>query len=86
METVLKKALNIEDLRLMSKKRLTRALFEFIDRGSEDDIALKNNKVALERIKLLPRVLEDVSERTAQTKLFGKTIESPLVIGPTGPA
>ena len=43
METVLKKALNIEDLRLMSKKRLTRALFEFIDRGSEDDIALKNN-------------------------------------------
>src|SRR5215212_4643299 len=47
------KALNIEDLRQMARRRLTRALFEFIDRGSEDEVGLRHNREALERIKLL---------------------------------
>ena len=34
-------ALNIEDLRVLAKKRLTKGLFEFCDRGSEDDVALR---------------------------------------------
>ena len=80
------KALNIEDLRQMARRRLTKALFEFIDRGSEDDIALRHNRAALERIKLLPRVLNDVSSRDPAITLFGKPQALPLVIGPTGPA
>jgi isopentenyl diphosphate isomerase/L-lactate dehydrogenase-like FMN-dependent dehydrogenase len=79
------KALNIEDLRLMARRRLTKALFEFCDRGSEDDIALRHNRVALERIKLMPRVLNDVSGRDPAITLFGKPQALPLVIGPTGP-
>ena len=80
------KALNIEDLRRMARRRLTKALFEFIDRGSEDDIALRHNRAALERIKLMPRVLNDTSRRDPATTLFGKPQALPLVIGPTGPA
>jgi isopentenyl diphosphate isomerase/L-lactate dehydrogenase-like FMN-dependent dehydrogenase len=81
-----RKALNIEDLRRMARRRLTKALFEFIDRGSEDDIALRHNRAALERIKLLPRVLNDTSHRDPAISLFGKPQSLPLVIGPTGPA
>ena len=81
-----RKALNIEDLRRMARRRLTKALFEFIDRGSEDDIALRHNRAALERIKLLPRVLNDTSGRDPAITLFGKPQALPLVIGPTGPA
>lgn len=80
------KALNIEDLRQMARRRLTRALFEFIDRGSEDDVALRHNRDAIERIKLRPRVLNDVSARDPAITLFGKRQAMPIVIGPTGPA
>ena len=79
-------ALNIEDLRKLAKKRLTKGLFEFVDRGSEDDVALRHNRAALERIKLRSRVLNDTSERHTRSTIFGESVDMPLVIGPTGPA
>jgi isopentenyl diphosphate isomerase/L-lactate dehydrogenase-like FMN-dependent dehydrogenase len=78
-------ALNIEDLRKLAKKRLTKGLFEFVDRGSEDDVALRHNRAALERIKLRSRVLNDTSERHTRSTIFGESVDMPLVIGPTGP-
>jgi isopentenyl diphosphate isomerase/L-lactate dehydrogenase-like FMN-dependent dehydrogenase len=86
MTELSRRALNIEDLRRMARRRLTRGLFEFIDRGSEDDVALRNNREALERIKLRSRVLNDVSARDPAITLFGTRHASPVVIGPTGPA
>lgn len=86
MTDLSRKALNIEDLRQMARRRLTKAIFQFIDRGSEDDIALLHNREALERIKLVSRVLNDTSSRDPAITLFGKPQASPLVIGPTGPA
>ncbi|MBO6782068.1 MAG: alpha-hydroxy-acid oxidizing protein [Alphaproteobacteria bacterium] len=80
------KALNIEDLRRMAKRRLTRGLFEFCDRGSEDDVALRHNREALERIKLRSRVLNDTSSRHTGSEIFGTPVDMPVVIGPTGPA
>ena len=81
-----KKALNIEDLRRMAKRRLTKGLFDFIDRGSEDDVALRHNRAALERIKLRSRVLTDTSARDPKSTLLGKPVGMPVAIGPTGPA
>ncbi|MCC7347408.1 MAG: alpha-hydroxy-acid oxidizing protein, partial [Variibacter sp.] len=86
MADLSRKALNIEDLRQMARRRASWALFGFIDHGSEDDIALRHNRHALERIKLRPRVLNDVSGRDPAITLFGKKHALPLVIGPTGPA
>ena len=86
MKDLNRKALNIEDLRRMARRRLTRALFEFCDRGSEDEVAMRDNRAALERIKLLPRVLNDVSDRDTGITLFGKRQALPLLIAPTGPA
>ena len=79
-------ALDIEDLRLMARRRLPRSLFDFIDHGSEDDVALRNNRAAIERIKLRTRILNDVSARDPATTLLGQPQKLPLVIGPTGPA
>lgn len=84
--TSIASALNIEDLRKIAKRRLTRGLFEFVDRGSEDDVALRHNRAALEAIKLRSRVLNDTSERHTQSSIFGAPVDMPLVIGPTGPA
>ena len=81
-----RKALNISDLREMARRRLTRGLFDFCDKGSEDQVGMRDNRVALDRIKLMPRILRDVSPRDPGITLFGKCHDLPLLIGPTGPA
>jgi (S)-mandelate dehydrogenase len=77
---------NIFDLRDMAKRRLPKWLFEFVDRGTEDEVALRNNRDAFERIKLRPRTLVDVSERKLDTVVFGKSHSMPIGIAPTGSA
>jgi len=79
-------AYNIYDLRDLAKKRLPRLIFEFVDRGTEDEVALANNRAAFDRIKLKPRSLIDVSKRSQETTLFGKKQKMPIAIAPTGAA
>ncbi len=86
MTDLARKALNIEDLRILAKRRLTKALFDFCDKGSEDQVAMRANRAALDRIKLMPRVLRNTSKRHAGIELLGKQHDLPLLIGPTGPA
>ena len=79
-------AQNIFDLRDIAKRRLPRWLFEFVDRGTEDEVALRNNREVFERIKLRPRMLVDVSGRKLDTTVFGKVHKMPIGIAPTGSA
>ena len=82
----LEDALNVHDLRRMAQQRLPKWLFEFVDRGTEDEVALRNNRAAFERIKLKTQVLCDVSKRNQQIELFGNTHDMPIGIAPTGAA
>lgn len=79
-------AANIDDLRVQAKKRLPRSFFEYLDRGTEDEVALANNRAALQRIQLNARVLVDVTQRSQHIELFGKRQEMPVIISPTGVA
>jgi len=77
-------AVNIEDLRLLAKRRLPRAIFDFFDGGAEDETTLRENRAAFERVRLLPKVLVDVSKVETNIDLFGKPSSLPLAIAPTG--
>jgi isopentenyl diphosphate isomerase/L-lactate dehydrogenase-like FMN-dependent dehydrogenase len=77
-------AYNIFDLREIAKQRLPKGLFEFVDRGTEDEVSLKNNRAVFERIRLKPRTLVDVSTRNQGVTLFGKQHKMPILIAPTG--
>ncbi len=79
-------AYNIADLREMARRRLPKGIFEFVDRGAEDEVTLRNNRAAIERIKLKPRVLADVSQRNQEITLFGHRQKMPIAIAPTGAA
>jgi isopentenyl diphosphate isomerase/L-lactate dehydrogenase-like FMN-dependent dehydrogenase len=74
------------DLREAAKRRLPRGLFEFMDRGNDDEVAMRDNRTELERIKLSPRVLIDVRERSQKISLFGKPQQMPVIVAPTGSA
>jgi (S)-mandelate dehydrogenase len=77
---------NIADLRAVAKRRLPKGVFEYVDKGTEDQIALDNNRRTLDEIKLMQRVLTDVSDVSTDTTLFGKRTAMPLIIAPTGVA
>ena len=79
-------AYNIEDLRQLAKKRLPRGMFEYIDRGAEDQIALRHNRDVYRSLKIKNRVLIDVSKRSTATEIFGKRLAMPYGISPTASA
>lgn len=75
---------NIADLREVARRRLPKGVFEYVDKGTEDMVALGNNRRAFEDLKLLNRVLVDVSDVKMDTTIFGKPAALPMVIAPTG--
>lgn len=75
-------ALNYHDLRRAAKRRLPRGVFEYIDRGSEDETALKQTREAFESRRIAPRALV-VGERSTKLSLFGEDYELPIVAAPT---
>jgi isopentenyl diphosphate isomerase/L-lactate dehydrogenase-like FMN-dependent dehydrogenase len=77
---------NINDLREIAVRRVPVGLFEFVDRGTEDEVALRNNRAVFEGIKLKPRTLVDVSGRSQEITLFGEKYRMPIAIAPTGTA
>ncbi|HEU4922917.1 MAG TPA: alpha-hydroxy-acid oxidizing protein, partial [Burkholderiales bacterium] len=80
----LARAVNIEDLRVLAKRRLPRAIFDFFDGGAEDEVTLRENRAAFERVKLLPKVLVNVAEVDTTTPILGALSKLPLAISATG--
>ena len=77
-------ALTINDLRATARRRIPRALFDYIDRGSYDEVTLAANRSAFDRYALRQRVLVDVSHRDLASQMLGESISLPLAFGPTG--
>ena len=86
MKDISQRAYNIADLREIAQRRLPKGLFEFVDRGTEDEVSLRRNRAVFESIKLIPRTLVDVSGRSQAITLFGHELKMPIAIAPTGSA
>jgi len=80
------KAYNIFDLRDIALKRVPKGMFEFVDRGTEDEVSLRNNRAVFDRLRFRTRTMVDVSQRHQDTEVFGVKHKMPLVIAPTGTA
>jgi L-lactate dehydrogenase (cytochrome)/(S)-mandelate dehydrogenase len=80
----LKRAINIDDLRKLAKRRLPRIAFDFIEGGLEDERGIARNESGFARFDLVPRYGVDVSACDQSTTLFGRTYSGPVGIAPTG--
>ena len=78
------RAANIDDLRLIAKRRLPGGIFDYIDGGAEDEVSLHRNRDAYQRYEFVPRILRDVSNIDTSTTFLGRTLPSPLIFSPTG--
>jgi L-lactate dehydrogenase (cytochrome)/(S)-mandelate dehydrogenase len=80
----LDRMVSVEDFRSLARRRLPKSIFEFVDGGAGQELTLKANRADFERIRLLPRVLTDVSRPSLSTSLWSQTLPTPLVISPMG--
>jgi L-lactate dehydrogenase (cytochrome) len=75
---------SIEDLRVLARRRIPRALFDYIDRGSYDELTWNRNRDDLRRIELRQRVMVDVSRLSTGTTVLGEHWNLPVALAPTG--
>ena len=85
-ERILKqRAYSVAAMRELARRRLPRAVFDFVDGGAEDEVTLRANESAFRDIALLPNPLHGASTRDQSIELFGERLPGPVLIGPTGP-
>ncbi len=75
---------NIEDLRRMAQKRVAKAIFDYVDRGSYDEQTLRANRADLEALQFRQRVGIDVDRRSTRTTMAGHDAAMPVAIAPVG--
>ena len=75
---------NIEDLRQMAKKRVAKAVFEYVDHGSYDETTLRANKADLDALKFRQRVGINVETRSTRSTMVGQEVAMPVAIAPVG--
>jgi L-lactate dehydrogenase (cytochrome) len=75
---------SIEDLRQEARGRVPRAIFDYADRGSYDEITFDRNLADLRALQFRQRVMVDVSAQQLKTRILDEDWSIPLGIGPTG--
>jgi 4-hydroxymandelate oxidase len=76
-------AINLFELETKARELLPQTAYDHHAGGANDEITLRENRVAYERITLLPHMLVDVSERHMNTSALGEPISMPILIAPT---
>ena len=72
------------DARRLAKRRLPWMVFDYIDGAAGAEHGAKMNRRALKDLRLTPRVLVDMEDRTLSTTVFGETTQVPFGIAPMG--
>jgi L-lactate dehydrogenase (cytochrome) len=74
----------IEDLRQLSRKRIARAIFDYVDCGSYTESTLRANRADLELLTLRQRVGIDVDARSTRGTMLGEEVTMPVGLAPVG--
>lgn len=75
---------NIEDLRILAKKRVPRMFYEYVDTGSWTESTYRANSDEFQRILLRQRVAINIENRSTASTMIGQKVAMPVAIAPTG--
>lgn len=75
---------SIADLRKLAQRRVPKAIFDYADRGSYDELTIQRNRRDLDALEFRQRVMVDISAQSLKTTLVGEPAAIPLAIAPTG--
>ena len=77
-ERRLSRALTVDDLRAIARRRTPRAVFDYVDGAAETETSLRRAREAFGRVEFIPRVLHDVYSADPSTTLLGRRSALPL--------
>ncbi len=75
--------INLQDVKRLAEAKLPKEIFDYIEAGADDEVSRRANESMFRRIRLLPRILVNVSEISTATNILGFASTSPLIIAPT---
>ncbi|MDR3701490.1 MAG: alpha-hydroxy acid oxidase [Candidatus Sulfopaludibacter sp.] len=76
--------LSLFDFEAAAQRRVSHAAWARISGGAADELTLRWNHEAYEKIRLKPRALVDVSNLDTRVTLFGQELPFPILLAPTG--
>ena len=82
MNRTMSEPISLDDFEQLACERLPNMAKEFLAGGAADEISLRWNRESFERIRLRPRVLEDVASIDTSVTLFGMTMPHPILLAP----
>ncbi len=74
---------NIFDLEQLAREAMLPMFYDYYAGGAGDELTVHENTEAYKRLKLAPRMLRGVGERSMNVELFGQTFSTPIAIAPT---
>jgi 4-hydroxymandelate oxidase len=66
----------------LARRRLSQMAYDYVRSGGGDEITMRENRLAFERLRLAPRVLQDVSQLDTRVSLFGSQLDHPILLAP----
>ncbi len=78
-----KKPINVHEYQRVAEEKLPQMVYDYYAGGAHDEITLKENRAAYDRLTLRYRVMRDISKRDLSTTLLGEAVSMPIVIAPT---
>ena len=75
---------NIEDLRVLHKKRTPKMFYDYADSGSWTESTYRANESDFQKIKFRQRVAVDMNNRTTKTTMVSQEVIMPVALAPTG--
>ena len=75
--------INLYEYEALAQARLTTMAYDYYASGAHDEITLRENHAAYDRIPLRYRVLRDISRRTTATTVLGHPLSMPVIVAPT---
>ena len=80
----LNSVVNLAELRSLAKRRVPKAVFDYVDGGANDELAYARSQEIYSRVEFKARVLRDVSVINLKTKILDKESSLPIIFAPTG--
>lgn len=80
----LNSVVNLAELRSLAKRRVPKAVFDYVDGGANDELAYARSQEIYSRVEFKARVLRDVSVIELKTNILDKESALPIIFAPTG--
>jgi L-lactate dehydrogenase (cytochrome) len=74
----------VEDFRPLARRRLPRAVFDYLDGGAEGEVTLRENCRAFEEVTFRPRQAVALAGCSLGTRVLGQDLALPFLLAPVG--